>query len=104
MKWIPQYRPIEEIMDEIGFISATNGWVLPRKRQSCKPVQYHLAPSSQGYDLHADLEIDGKHKVFRQSGRDEIFIQILNAVDRGEKPKVSLSMKHKYKTLKLPTN
>lgn len=101
MKWSPKYRSVQEIVNEIGFISANNGWILPRKRQSSKPVQYHLSPSSQGYDLHADYEQNGKHISEKRDGRDSLFIEILNAVDRGEKPKVSQKMKNNYKTLKL---
>ncbi len=104
MKWKPQFRPIENIMHDIGFKSANNGWVLPRKKQATKPVQYHLAPSSQGYDLHADYEVGGKHLCKRNENRDKLFIEILNAVDAGEYPTVSKKMKSNYKTLKLSSN
>ena len=103
MKWKPKHRKIEDIMKEIGFISINRGWALPRKKQSSKPIRYHVAPCSEGYDLHADYEVNGKHVTGRSASRDMVFVEILNAVDMGEKPTVSKKFKNNYKTLLLKT-
>ena len=101
MKWKPKHRRIEDIMKDIGFVSVENGWALYRKPKTGKPVRYHLAPDTFGYDLHADYDDNGKHTSVRYSSRDNRFIEILDAVDRGEKPTIGKKLKNNYPTILL---
>lgn len=104
MNWKPKYKDIDTIMEQIGFVSSNRGWVLPRKRESGKPIQYHLVPTYDGYNLHADfLDEKDNHKSIKKDSRDNVFLKILQAVDAGKIPTISKKMKKNYKTLKLET-
>lgn len=91
-------------MNDIGFISASNGWVLNCGHKATSPQRYHLAPDTLGYDLHADYIINGKHVSKRKDSRDQLFLSILESVDNGEIPSVTLKFKKRYPLLKLPLN
>lgn len=99
MKYKPTFKTMEEIALSAGFVSANRGWAIQRKRQSCKPTQYHIVPTSDGYDVHADYEKEGKHVSEKMEGRDKKFIEIFDALDRGETPTITISMAKKYPTL-----